>query len=63
MTKHKHSHDVGRGVKAVQHGSAQSIGPLVNPHHPRKLKLAPMDKKELPGATHTEQLKETPHVP
>lgn len=60
MTKHKHNRDIGRGVKALQHGSAQAIGPLFNVRHPRKLKLAPMDKKTAPSAANTESGKETP---
>lgn len=43
-------HDVGRGKKVLQHGRAQAIGPLVNPHHPRKLKPALADKKTAPGS-------------
>lgn len=61
MTKHKYTHDVGRGKKAVQHGSAQAIGPLTNPRHPRKLKLVPVDKKTAPSAANTEDGKEAQH--
>ncbi len=61
MTKHKHTHDVGRGMKAVQHGGQQRIGPMTNARHPRKLKLtqaksqAPgiLDKKTAAGAPNT----------
>lgn len=55
MTRHKHSHDVGRGVKAVQHGKAQAIGPMVNARHPRKLKLAPINEKTPVGAANTDE--------
>lgn len=43
-------HDVWRGKKVLQHGSTNAIGPLSsNPRHPKKFKLAPMDKKTAPG--------------
>ena len=44
MTKHKHSHDIGGGAKAVQHGRTQAIGPLLNVRHPKKFKRVPLDK-------------------
>ena len=37
MTKHKHTHDVGRGIKAVQHGGQQRIGPMTNARHPPRV--------------------------
>ena len=45
MTKHRHSHDIGGGAKAVQHGRTQAIGPLLNVRHPKKFKRAPLDEK------------------
>lgn len=63
MTKHKANRDIGRGLKAVQHGSANAIGPLANPRHPRKPKPVPLDKKTAPSASNTEDGKEAPHVP
>ena len=50
----KHTHDVGRGMKAVQHGGQQHIGPMSNARHPRKLKLSPIEKKPAPSAANTE---------
>lgn len=37
-------HDIKRGHKALSYGSANAIGPLSNPRHPRKVK-----KKTAPG--------------
>lgn len=70
MTKHKHTHDVGRGIKAVQHGGQQRIGPMTNVRHPRKLKLtqakshAPgiLDKKTALSAANAESGEQTPHI-
>ena len=59
MTKCRHRHDPGGGRKAVVYGSAEGIGPMLNPRHPRKLKL--LDKKTAPSAANTEDGKETQH--
>ena len=52
MTKHKSNRDIGRGVKAVQHGQAQAIGPMLNVRHPKK--YPPVMKKTAPSADDTE---------
>lgn len=54
-------HDTRKGRKALFYGSAQAIGPLTNPRHPRKLKLVPVDKKTAPSAANTEDGKEAQH--
>lgn len=61
MTKRRHRHDPGGGRKAVVYGSAEGFGPMLNARHPRKLKLAPMDKKTAPSASNTEDGKEAQH--
>lgn len=61
MPKHKADRDIGRGVKAVQHGQTQGIGPMFNVRHPKK--CPPLMKKTAPSAANTESGKETPHVP
>lgn len=52
MSKHKSHRDIGRGLKAVQHGQAQGIGPLFNVRHLKKFK--PLDKETAAGAANTD---------
>ena len=59
MTKHKHNPRYG--LNALRHGPHHSTGAMSNPRHPRKLKLAPMDKKTAPSAANTEDGKEAQH--
>ena len=58
MTKRRHRHDPAGGRKALAYGSMEGFGPMLNARHPKK--YPPLMKKELPGATNTEQLDETP---
>lgn len=37
------------GLNALRHGPNHSTGAMTNPRHPKKFKLAPMDKKTAPG--------------
>lgn len=53
MTKRKRVHDAPSGLKAVQHGQTQAIGPLFNVRHPKK--------KTARSADTTTDGKETPH--
>lgn len=52
MTRQFHS--IRKGIKALQHGSMNAIGPLANVRHPRKVKLTPTDKKTAPSTANTE---------
>ena len=61
MSKHKHAHDIGRGVKAVRHGQRQAIGPLFNVRHPKKFKPVQLDKEAARSDDTTTDGKETRH--
>lgn len=55
MSKHKNFHSTKNILKALQHGRRNAIGPYYS-WKPKR--YGPVqDKKELPGATNTEQLK------
>lgn len=58
MSKHKSHRDIGRGLKAVQHGQAQGIGPLFNVRHPKKFK--PLDMETAAGVRSTDGGKADP---
>ena len=58
MTKRRHRHAPGGGLKAVVYGSAEDFGPMLNARHPRKFKL---DKKTAQSADNTLSGKEAQH--